>query len=147
MKHYDNTQPDLIMYYIFHSIPPLPCIHTRAHTLTHIHTISQPLASPLSPSLSPPPSPPPPPTTTNQQGHTWPQLHSIAASFSSLPEAVHRPTIEIGITTQNDKNNSSTQYSVTDTCAANITSDTHRQSLKLMSTTIIICLLFILYVA
>jgi len=40
MKHYNNTQPNLIKHYISHSIPSLPYIHTRAHTQTHIHNFA-----------------------------------------------------------------------------------------------------------
>ena len=40
MKHYNNTQPNLIIHYISHSIPSLPCSHTRAHTHTHIHNFA-----------------------------------------------------------------------------------------------------------
>ena len=40
MKHYNNTQPNLIIHYISHSIPSLPCIHTRAHMHTHIHNFA-----------------------------------------------------------------------------------------------------------
>ena len=58
MKHYNNTQPNLIMHYISHSIPhspPLPHTYTHTHTHTHTHTS----LLPLSPSLSPPPTPSP----------------------------------------------------------------------------------------
>ena len=79
MKHYNSTQPNLIMCYIAYPIHPTPhprmCACTRtylqkhAHIMqkhAHIHTVSQPFAPPpppnlsLSPSLSPPPPPPAP---------------------------------------------------------------------------------------
>ena len=44
MKHYNNTQPNLIIHYISHSIPSLPYIHTRTPT----YTVSQPQSRSLS---------------------------------------------------------------------------------------------------
>ena len=45
MKHNNNTQPKLIMHYLSHSIPPLPCIHICTLMHSHIHTVLQPLAT------------------------------------------------------------------------------------------------------
>ena len=40
MNHCDNTQPNLIMHYISHSIPPSPLHpHTRTHAHPHTRTI------------------------------------------------------------------------------------------------------------
>ena len=47
VNHYNNTQPNLIMHYISHSIPPPP-LHPHTRTHAQLRTISQPLASPLS---------------------------------------------------------------------------------------------------
>jgi len=44
MKHYNNTQPNLIIHYISYSIPSLPYIHTRTPT----YTVSQPQSRSLS---------------------------------------------------------------------------------------------------
>ena len=52
IKHY-NTQPNLTMQYVSHSIPSLLCIHTQAHTHTHTHKSSNPTLPPLSQCLPP----------------------------------------------------------------------------------------------
>ena len=44
MKHYNNTQPKLIMHYISHSIPPLPT-HALMHTCTPTHSCNPSLLS------------------------------------------------------------------------------------------------------
>ena len=46
MKHYNSTQPNLIMRYVSHSVP-CPPLGPHIHMHTHPHTISQPLASPF----------------------------------------------------------------------------------------------------
>ena len=50
-KHYNNTQPNLIMHYISRSIPPPP-LHPHMCTHTHTHTHTYNLATPNFPSLS-----------------------------------------------------------------------------------------------
>ena len=54
IKHYNNTQPNLITHYISHSVPPSPpaSTHARAHPLPPPHTHTRNLATP------PPPPPP-----------------------------------------------------------------------------------------
>ena len=44
MKHYNNTQPKLIMHYISHSIPPLPT-HALMLTCTPTHSCNPLLLS------------------------------------------------------------------------------------------------------
>ena len=77
VKHYNNTQPNLIMHYISHSIsPPL---HPHAPPYTQSHNPSLPPPS-LSPST---PLPPPPPTNKTKNNFSQPVKMSAAKSRSN----------------------------------------------------------------
>ena len=95
MKHYNNTQPNLITHSISHFIPH-PLLHPHTHTPPplHTHTISQPLASP---SLSQynPPVPPTPPTTTTTTKNRHKQQQQQQQNHQSASEDVSSQTVSI----------------------------------------------------
>ena len=82
MKHYNKTQPNLIMHYISHSIPPFSLHpHMRTHPHPHTHNLATPRL-PISLPVTPHP----------QNAHTHARTHACTRARTHARTHTHTQT-------------------------------------------------------